>query len=282
MPGMKWLWGQRQVSTLVGGAIKITPAFENDEPDKTYYVFVDTGLSEAGDHADACMSDRDWLKEERSRNQEDDEPNDEELLDKFAEFAEMKDDDIKFCEQFGKYVKLDVHTDSTNHIKVAEMLQFHISNSGSELIELKECVECMKEGRDDLYCITGERIAATSSSPKLETLRNGQNKNSSYFVEQIPNNIKASVCDILPTGLNMTVAFAGHSTAIQEMFKRVAEYFTAMFCCKAFLHWYTEEEMDEMEFTEVESNMDDLVSECRQYQDATAEEEGKFDDEEGE
>lgn len=31
----------------------------------------------------------------------------------------------------------------------------------------------------------------------------------------------------------MAVAFAGNSTAIQEMFKRVAEYFTAMFRRKA-------------------------------------------------
>jgi tubulin beta len=37
--------------------------------------------------------------------------------------------------------------------------------------------------------------------------------------------------------------------------------------------------MDEMEFTEAESNMNDLVSEYQQYQDATAEEEGEFDEE---
>jgi hypothetical protein len=46
-----------------------------------------------------------------------------------------------------------------------------------------------------------------------------------------------------------------------------------MFRRKAFLHWYTGEGMDEMEFTEAESNMNDLVSEYQQYQDATAEEE---------
>ncbi|CAK0904538.1 unnamed protein product, partial [Prorocentrum cordatum] len=113
-----------------------------------------------------------------------------------------------------------------------------------------------------------------------EQMLNVQNKNSSYFVEWIPNNIKASVCDIPPKGLKMAVAFAGNSTAIQEMFKRVAEYFTAMFRRKAFLHWYTGEGMDEMEFTEAESNMNDLVSEYQQYQDATAEEEGEFDEEE--
>ena len=83
-----------------------------------------------------------------------------------------------------------------------------------------------------------------------------------------------------------------------------------MFRRKAFLHWYTGEMrplslcllqllafhigtcslqgfahatgegMDEMEFTEAESNMNDLVSEYQQYQDASAEEEGEFEDEE--
>ncbi|KAG7121035.1 Tubulin beta-1 chain like protein [Verticillium longisporum] len=49
--------------------------------------------------------------------------------------------------------------------------------------------------------------------------------------------------------------------------------FTAMFRRKAFLHWYTGEGMDEMEFTEAESNMNDLVSEYQQYQDAGVDEE---------
>ncbi len=60
-------------------------------------------------------------------------------------------------------------------------------------------------------------------SPIAEQMLNVQNKNSSYFVEWIPNNIKSSVCDIPPKGLKMAVAFLGNSTAIQEMFKRVAE-----------------------------------------------------------
>uniref|UniRef100_A0A3Q2T5F2 Tubulin beta chain n=1 Tax=Fundulus heteroclitus TaxID=8078 RepID=A0A3Q2T5F2_FUNHE len=104
-------------------------------------------------------------------------------------------------------------------------------------------------------------------------------KNSSYFVEWIPNNVKTAVCDIPPRGLKMAVTFIGNSTAIQELFKRISEQFTAMFRRKAFLHWYTGEGMDEMEFTEAESNMNDLVSEYQQYQDATAEEEGEFEEE---
>ena len=72
-----------------------------------------------------------------------------------------------------------------------------------------------------------------------EQMLNVQNKNSSYFVEWIPNNVKSSVCDIPPKGLKMAATFVGNSTAIQEMFKRVSEQFTAMFRRKAFLHWYT-------------------------------------------
>ncbi|XP_044529712.1 tubulin beta chain isoform X5 [Gracilinanus agilis] len=78
---------------------------------------------------------------------------------------------------------------------------------------------------------------------------------------------------------NTDETFIGNSTAIQELFKRISEQFTAMFRRKAFLHWYTGEGMDEMEFTEAESNMNDLVSEYQQYQDATAEEEEDFGEE---
>merc|ERR1712086_774774 len=91
-----------------------------------------------------------------------------------------------------------------------------------------------------------------------EQMLNVQNKNSSYFIEWIPNNMKCAICDIPPKGLKMSVGFCGN----------------------AFLHWFTGESMDEMEFTEAESNMNDLVSEYQQYQDATAEDEGEFDEEE--
>ena len=42
-----------------------------------------------------------------------------------------------------------------------------------------------------------------------EQMLNVQNKNSSYFVEWIPNNIKTAVCDIPPRGLKMSATFIG-------------------------------------------------------------------------
>jgi len=107
-----------------------------------------------------------------------------------------------------------------------------------------------------------------------------QNKNSAYFVEWIPNNIKSSVVNIPPKGLKLSVTFLANTTAIQDVFKRVADQFTMMFRRKAFLHWYTGEGMDEMEFTEAESNMNDLVSEYQQYQEAAAFDEDAEDNEE--
>ena len=88
------------------------------------------------------------------------------------------------------------------------------------------------------------------------------------------------MCDVAPKGLPMAATFIGNTTAIQEIFKRIAEQFTAMFRRKAFLHWYTGEGMDEIEFTEAESNLNDLCSEYQQYQEASAEDEYYDEDQE--
>uniref|UniRef100_A0A453SY06 Tubulin beta chain n=1 Tax=Aegilops tauschii subsp. strangulata TaxID=200361 RepID=A0A453SY06_AEGTS len=139
---------------------------------------------------------------------------------------------------------------------------------------------CAADPRHGRYLTASAMFRGKMSTKEVdEQMLNVQNKNSSYFVEWIPNNVKSSVCDIPPTGLKMSSTFVGNSTSIQEMFRRVSEQFTAMFRRKAFLHWYTGEGMDEMEFTEAESNMNDLVAEYQQYQDATVEEEEDYEDE---
>ncbi|CAF2734776.1 unnamed protein product [Rotaria sp. Silwood2] len=107
-----------------------------------------------------------------------------------------------------------------------------------------------------------------------EQMLNVKEKNNSYFAEWIPDNLKTAVCDIPPRGLKMSATFIANTTAMIDLWKRVAEQFTAMFRRKAFLHWYTGEGMDEIEFTEAESNMNDLVSEYQQYQEAVIDAEG--------
>jgi tubulin beta len=145
----------------------------------------------------------------------------------------------------------------------------------SQVFDAKNMM-CAADPRHGRYLTASVMFRGRVSTKEVdEQMMNVQSKNSSYFVEWIPNNIKASVADIPPKGLKLAATFVGNTTAIQELFKRVGEQFTSMFRRKAFLHWYTGEGMDEMEFTEAEANMNDLVAEYQQYQDASAEEEGE-------
>ncbi|XP_062390388.1 tubulin beta chain-like [Sardina pilchardus] len=115
-----------------------------------------------------------------------------------------------------------------------------------------------------------------------EQMLSMQRKHSGRFVDWLPSNVTVSACDVPPRGLEMASTFVGNSTAIQEIFRRLAAQHAAMFRSKAFLHWYTGEGMDEMEFTEAESNVSDLVAEYQVCQDASALEDGELFEEEEE
>ncbi|KAK9456085.1 Tubulin/FtsZ, GTPase domain-containing protein [Dipodascopsis uninucleata] len=128
--------------------------------------------------------------------------------------------------------------------------------------------------RHGRYLTVGAFFRGKVSVKEVEDqMQSIQTKNSAYFVEWIPNNVQTALCAIPPKGLKMSATFIGNSTSIQELFKRIGDQFAAMFRRKAFIHWYTGEGMDEMEFTEAESNMNDLVSEYQQYQEATVSDE---------
>jgi molecular chaperone HtpG len=92
-------------------------------------------------------------------------------LEMFAEIQENQEDYKKFYEQFSKNLKLGIHEDSTNRNKIADLLRFHTSKSGEDLISFKEYVNRMKEGQKDIFYITGESRAAVSNSPFLEALK---------------------------------------------------------------------------------------------------------------
>ncbi len=51
------------------------------------------------------------------------------------------------------------------------------------------------------------------------------------------------------------MTFVGNTTSIQSLFKRIHEQFSVMFRRKAFLSYYISQGMDEMEFTEAQSNL---------------------------
>ncbi|KAJ1958289.1 Tubulin beta-1 chain [Dispira parvispora] len=119
-------------------------------------------------------------------------------------------------------------------------------------------------------CLFRGKVSMREVEQQMLSIRD---RNSSNFVEWIPNNVQTVSCDIPPAGMSLASTFIGNNTAIQSLFLRIQEQFSAMFRRKAFIHWYTDEGMDELEFSEAESNMNDLISEYQQYETATAEDE---------
>jgi len=134
---------------------------------------------------------------------------------------------------------------------------------------------CAADPRNGRYLTAALMFRGAMSTKDVdEQVFSTISRNAAHFVEWIPNNVKTSVCNVPPAGLPMCATFIGNTTAIKDVWQRIQDQFAAMFSRKAFLHWYTGEGMDEMEFTEAESNMQDLIAEYQQYQDATVEEEG--------
>jgi len=93
-------------------------------------------------------------------------------LELFSEIAENKEDYDKFYESFAKNLKFGIHdNDSSAKEKLAELLRYHTTTSGSEMTSLKDYITRMKEGQDEIYFICGESKKAVESSPFLEALK---------------------------------------------------------------------------------------------------------------
>jgi tubulin beta len=69
---------------------------------------------------------------------------------------------------------------------------------------------CAADPRHGRYLTASALFRGRMSTKEVdEQMLNVQNKNSSYFIEWIPNNVKSSVCDIPPKGLKMSATFIG-------------------------------------------------------------------------
>merc|ERR1712019_50872 len=117
-----------------------------------------------------------------------------------------------------------------------------------------------------------------SSKDVDEQMLNMQMKNTAYFVEWIPNNIKSSMCNVPNHNFGGNAVFMGNTTAMKLLNTRILDQFAKLYSVKAYLHWYTGEGMDEMEFQEAESNVTDLVAEYTQYEEAGIDQEVEGDE----
>lgn len=92
-------------------------------------------------------------------------------IEMFQSIAENNENFKKFYEQFSKNLKLGIHEDSVNRTKLAELLRFHSSKSGEEMVSFKDYIAGMKEGQKSIYYITGESRQHVANSPFIEKLK---------------------------------------------------------------------------------------------------------------
>jgi len=92
-------------------------------------------------------------------------------LELFNEIAQNKEDFDKFYEAFSKNLKYGIHDDASTKEKLAELLRYYSTKTGTEMTSLKDYISRMKEGQEEIYYICGESKKQVESSPFLEGLK---------------------------------------------------------------------------------------------------------------
>ena len=96
------------------------------------------------------------------------------VLDMLARLAREQSDDYQgFWEQFGQVLKEGAVEDHANKEKLAKLLRFATTNSGSEVQDqsLDDYLGRAQEGQDKIYYLLAESHATAVASPHLEQLR---------------------------------------------------------------------------------------------------------------
>jgi len=94
------------------------------------------------------------------------------ILDVLTEMKEKEPETyLKFWGEFGRAIKEGTSADYENKEKLLELLVFESSNDPEKLTSLKEYVERMKEGQNEIYYLSGESRSQVENSPNLEAFK---------------------------------------------------------------------------------------------------------------
>ena len=138
-----------------------------------------------------------------------------------------------------------------------------------QLFDSRSCMTACDPRRGRYLTVASIFRGRVSMREVEDTMARLQNKLSDIFVPWIPHNSMTAACDVSLPGVTTSATVIANSTAVNEMIRRILTRFSGLLKRKAFVHNYTQEGMDEMEFTETESNIDDLVCEYQMSEDAT-------------
>jgi molecular chaperone HtpG len=101
---------------------------------------------------------------------------------------------LQFWDQFGRALKEGVSSDYDNREKILSLLLFQSSNDPEKLTTLKDYVERMKEGQNEIYYLTGESRRVVENSPHLEVFKE-KGYEALYLVEPVDELLAQSLTD---------------------------------------------------------------------------------------
>ncbi|KAL8242040.1 hypothetical protein R6Q59_012342 [Mikania micrantha] len=107
----------------------------------------------------------------RKLAEQDPDDNDKNEVEESKKNDEKRGQYAKFWNEFGKSVKLGIVQDATNRNRLAKLLRFETTKSGSKLTSLDQYISRMKSGQKDIFYITGSNKQQLEKSPFLERLR---------------------------------------------------------------------------------------------------------------
>lgn len=94
------------------------------------------------------------------------------VLDSLQTMSEEEPDKFLLVwEQFGRALKEGISSDYDNKARIVSLLRFQTSYDEKKLTTLKEYVERMKEGQEEIFYLTGESRRVVENSPHLEALK---------------------------------------------------------------------------------------------------------------
>lgn len=93
------------------------------------------------------------------------------VIDMFNHISDDADKFRVFYENFNKSIKLGIHEDTNNKLKLCSLLRYETTKSDGDLISFDDYIENFASDQDSIYYITGESIKNLSNSPFLEKFR---------------------------------------------------------------------------------------------------------------
>ena len=93
------------------------------------------------------------------------------VIELLTELSEDKEKYSQFYEQYSKNIKLGIHEDNNNKVRLSKLLRFKSSKSENEVISFDDYISNMNEEQKEIYYIIGESQEYVNNAPFLEKLK---------------------------------------------------------------------------------------------------------------